>query len=193
VKVDPEPADAGNAKRSIGNVNVPVHRPRVRRQRGKNSALDVYAVERAILERMYAAVYSNRGGRAGDEQEIAAAARRYETEPAFEAQRLTGCRGSGTRGIQFQDQPVDLVALGHHAGYSSRRALPHLTKWCGNAGTHAHQLEMPAPGDTDRCSDLDRNRGRMVTFATRRAMREFPVPSPAVAARAVTRRRKLHP
>ncbi len=54
-----------------------------------------------------------------------------------------------------------------------------------------HQFAV-LPGDTDRLGDLDRNRERMVTFATRRAMREFPVLSPAVAA-AVTPRRKLYP
>jgi hypothetical protein len=123
VQVDPEAADSGYAKRSIGDLDVPVHRPRVRRQRGKNGALHVDAVERAVIERMHASIYTDGRGRTRDEQEVAAAARRHQTEPALQTQRLTGCRVALARGIQFQNQPVDLVPVGHHAGYSSVRGL----------------------------------------------------------------------
>ena len=74
MQVDAEPRQAGDAERRVGDAELAILPARVRRQPGHDGFLDLHAVERTAVEAMHASVDADGGRRAGDEQQIAAAA-----------------------------------------------------------------------------------------------------------------------
>ena len=74
------------------------------------------AVERRLPQRAPArAVDPNRRRRAGHEEQIAAAACSQQPKPPLEARQIshTG-RQRRIGGMQLENQPVDIVVVGHH-------------------------------------------------------------------------------
>ena len=113
MQVDAEPADVGDPEGGVDDVGVAVDPPRVRRQRGQHRLFDVDAVERALGERLNAPVHPHRRRRAGDEQQVAAVARREHPQPALEPGRVPGARGGVSGRVQLEDQAIDVVGIGH--------------------------------------------------------------------------------
>ena len=74
MQVDAEAADAGDAKRGVGDARVAILPPRVRSEGRQHRLLDVEPVERPLGERDDLAVDADRRRRARHEQQVAAAA-----------------------------------------------------------------------------------------------------------------------
>src|SRR5262249_5628177 len=105
--------------------NLAVGPPAVRRERGQNRVLDLFAAERtaeAGLERDDEAVDAHRRRRAGDEQEIARRSRGGLLEPVAPARSLlVGARRQRRAGVQLRDERVEIVVFGHGGSVPTAR------------------------------------------------------------------------
>jgi hypothetical protein len=90
MEIDPEAADATQAKGCIDDVRVSIDSTCVWRKSGQNGILDINAIERPFGERQHSAVDADRRRRTCDEQQIAATARRQEPKPSFYARMIAG-------------------------------------------------------------------------------------------------------
>ena len=89
--------------------------------------LDVLAVERALVEPVHAAVDADRRRRAGDEQQIAAAAVGHQPEPLLESRRGTTLRRRRwllVRALEGENEPFELVSVRHTVGLSQGSGSP---------------------------------------------------------------------
>jgi hypothetical protein len=113
MQVDSESPNASHPEGGIDDERVSIDPPRVRRKSRQHGLLDVVAVERPLGKGLDTAVDANRRGGARDEQQIAPAPRGKKPQPGLDTRQVAGAARGGISGVQFENEPIDIVVGCH--------------------------------------------------------------------------------
>ena len=86
------------------------------RQTWQDHVFDLVRRERVGVERRHLSIDPQRGRRAGDEEQVAAAHLEETLEPVLQTAGIPGRRRTRSDGVQFVNDAVEIEVVGVHGG-----------------------------------------------------------------------------